>query len=284
MARIGFGEVLRRLRHDRGETLEQVSEATGLSVAMLSRVERGERLPSPDSVEMLAEHFGLPVEYLMSETIANRMLNRYGLRSSSLAAERMSREPAESLEFGMFDVEPLSASGAGDQPEDQPESPGRQSERPPRRYGVFQEIDMLAALADIEVPVGSRRVCDRSTRLSRRLRPHEERSSPSQPPAGPDSERTAAALELSAPEPAASQIDPATEQVLRAATVSSAAAAVLALREARSLPPDARLELLREVEALAGQAADVLRMLARDDPDDRVRTAAGQALRRLGRH
>ncbi|MDO8848940.1 MAG: helix-turn-helix transcriptional regulator [Coriobacteriia bacterium] len=84
-----FGRKLRVLRHERAETLEDVSAATGLSVAMLSRVERGERLPSPDSVESLARHFGLPAEELMSETIASKMMNRYGRESSSKAAARM---------------------------------------------------------------------------------------------------------------------------------------------------------------------------------------------------
>jgi len=88
-----FGRRLRDLRHDRGETLEHVSAATGLSIAMLSRVERGERLPSPESVEALAAHFGLPVDDLMSETIATRMLNRYGRASSNKAAERMQGPP-----------------------------------------------------------------------------------------------------------------------------------------------------------------------------------------------
>jgi len=97
-----FGLRLRQLRHDRRETLEQVSEATGLSVAMLSRVERGERLPSPDSVEALAKHFGLPVDDLMSETIANRMLNRYGPVSSRSAAERMASTPMEAASMDMW--------------------------------------------------------------------------------------------------------------------------------------------------------------------------------------
>lgn len=84
-----FGQRLRVLRHERAETLEDVSAATGLSVAMLSRVERGERLPSPESVEVLATHFGLPADELMSETIASRMHNRYGHELSSRAAEKM---------------------------------------------------------------------------------------------------------------------------------------------------------------------------------------------------
>ena len=84
-----FGTQLREIRLARGETLERVSSATGLSIAMLSRVERGERLPSPDSVELLATHFGLGVDYLLGETIANRMLNRYGRESTDRAAERI---------------------------------------------------------------------------------------------------------------------------------------------------------------------------------------------------
>jgi transcriptional regulator with XRE-family HTH domain len=98
-----LGVRLRELRHQRRETLEQVAEATGLSVAMLSRVERGERLPSPESVEALARHFGLSAEILMSETIANRMFNRYGPESSRHAAERMrTDEPGTARSYGVF--------------------------------------------------------------------------------------------------------------------------------------------------------------------------------------
>src|SRR5512139_2780789 len=82
MKQYGFGFRLRQLRHERRETLGHVSEATGLAMAMLSRVQRGERLPSPESVEAPAKHFGLPVDDLMSDTILNRMLTRYGPASS----------------------------------------------------------------------------------------------------------------------------------------------------------------------------------------------------------
>ena len=90
-----IGAQLRELRHARQETLEEVSTATGLSVAMLSRIERGERLPSPESVEALAAHFGLALDELMGRTIASRMLNRYGREGASRAAERLNAEPAE---------------------------------------------------------------------------------------------------------------------------------------------------------------------------------------------
>jgi len=116
-----FGTQLREIRLARGETLERVSSATGLSIAMLSRVERGERLPSPDSVELLATHFGLGVDYLLGETIANRMLNRYGRESTDRAAERIMSAPREDAEH----VEST----------------------PPRTYGIFQSVSAEKAFA-----------------------------------------------------------------------------------------------------------------------------------------
>ncbi len=254
MARINFGNVLRKLRHNRDETLEQVSEATGLSVAMLSRVERGERLPSPDSVEALARHFEIPVDYLMSETIANRMVNRYGEESSRSAAEHMSREPER---LGLFAPEPAAMADV-DADAAQPVSERRQT---PRSYGVFKEMDILSALR-----------------------------SPDEVGAAPALRLAAAppATEMSAgsPAPADEQrplIDPATQHVLIAARRSSEAATMLALREAGSLSREARVELIKQLAGLAGQTADVLRRLAKVDPDRQVREAARRALDRLGR-
>jgi len=90
MGELEFGRKLRALRHERNETLEDVSAATGLSVAMLSRVERGQRLPSPESVEELAQHFGLPTAYLMREAIASRIVNSYGREWAEDAEEASS--------------------------------------------------------------------------------------------------------------------------------------------------------------------------------------------------
>ncbi len=246
MARINFGYVLRKLRHNRDETLEQVSEATGLSVAMLSRVERGERLPSPDSVEALARHFEIPVDYLMSETIANRMVNRYGEKSSRSAAEHMSREP-ETL--GLFGLK-AGATADVDAETARPVSERRQTQR---SYGVFKEMDILAALRDTDE--------EGAAPLA-----NEERAG-SPPPA--DEQRPL--------------IDPATQHVLMAARRSSEAATMLALREAGSLSREARVEIINQLASLAGQTADVLRGLAKTDPDQQVREAARRALGRLGR-
>jgi transcriptional regulator with XRE-family HTH domain len=235
-----FGHVLRKLRHSRDETLEQVSEATGLSIAMLSRVERGERLPSPDSVEALARHFEIPVDYLMSETIANRMVNRYGEESTKSAAQHMSRERADP---GFFASDPVPSHEAAE-----PASEGSRpaSRRQPKTYGPFREMDILGALAP---PAASAFL-------------------PASPVALTDETR--------------SEFDPATERVLTAAMEASEAAAVLVLRGAPSLSRDARVQLIGQITSLAGQAIDVLRILA-SDPDTRVRAAAREALERLTR-
>jgi transcriptional regulator with XRE-family HTH domain len=288
MSRINFGYILRGLRHGREETLEQVSEATGLSVAMLSRVERGERLPSPESVEALAKHFEIPVDYLMSETIANRMVNRYGEEKSSRAAEHMSREPRElDLMRDPNDEDDEAVSDAQ-------RSGARSSPASRRSYGPFQERDILAALGSLG-------------EAQRRSRADQERPAAAQAPPAADATAAAQAppaerrvveslvmpsarlLSRSKAKPGdalgedpGEDIDPATEQVLRAAGQASEAAALLVRREAPSLSREARLALIDRITALAGQAMDVLHMLAAD-PDRSVRGKAIGALKRLNR-
>lgn len=64
-----IGEVLRSLRKGtHGQTLAQVSEATGLSVSFLSDIERGRTNPSLDTLEKLAHYYGASIEYLLRET------------------------------------------------------------------------------------------------------------------------------------------------------------------------------------------------------------------------
>jgi len=250
MARIDFGYILRRLRHSRDETLEQVSEATGLSVAMLSRIERGERLPSPESVEVLARHFGLSADYLKSETIAHRLVNRYGEESASRTAEHMTREREDLALMAdtAEDVEKPRDRLPGPQPDtsdsDLRGTVGLTADRPARAYGPFQQRDILEVL-------GENAPAQRELKASRSA-------------------------------PVSTGMDSATERVLRAAAEASEAAAVLVRREAPSLSREARLALIDRVSALAGQATEILQMLALD-PDPLVRDTAREALRRLAR-
>lgn len=87
-----FGERLRALRTARGETLDTVSKATGLSIAMLSRIERGERAPSPTAAESLAGHFGLSPDEVIEEAVANKVRDRWGAARAERIGERMQQD------------------------------------------------------------------------------------------------------------------------------------------------------------------------------------------------
>jgi DNA-binding XRE family transcriptional regulator len=54
-------------RKQRDMTLQQVAEATGLSVSFLSDLERGRTDPSLSTLKRLAACYGVPVAYLLEE-------------------------------------------------------------------------------------------------------------------------------------------------------------------------------------------------------------------------
>jgi transcriptional regulator with XRE-family HTH domain len=55
---------LRRFRESAGWSLSEAADLAGLSAAMLSRVERGERQMAPQTKVTLARRFGVPVREL----------------------------------------------------------------------------------------------------------------------------------------------------------------------------------------------------------------------------
>lgn len=62
-----IGEHLRAVREERGLTLDQAAERSGLSKSHLSRLESSERQPSVAALLALAEAFGVPVGSLFGE-------------------------------------------------------------------------------------------------------------------------------------------------------------------------------------------------------------------------
>ena len=148
------------------------------------------------------------------------------------------------------------------------EPPASPRQQTPRSYGAFKEMNIFAALREPDAT----RTRSAATPLAPDL-PVLARSHETETAAG-------------SPAPVDEQqplIDPATQQVLMAARRSAGAAAMLALREARSLSPEARVELVSRLVGLADQSVDVLRGMAKGDPDQLVRDAAARALDRLGR-
>jgi transcriptional regulator with XRE-family HTH domain len=73
--RTSLARRVRDIRAARGMTQEEVAGATGLSVAAVSAVERGTKLPTLATLVSLADGFGLPVAALL-ERIDERLTER----------------------------------------------------------------------------------------------------------------------------------------------------------------------------------------------------------------
>ena len=73
-----LGNWLRNLRNQRGETLREVAASAHMDPALLSKIERGNRLPTAGQVSGLARHFGVAEDELQAQRIAVDFLGRYG--------------------------------------------------------------------------------------------------------------------------------------------------------------------------------------------------------------
>lgn len=62
--RVQFGRRLRMLRRQRDMTQEQLAEAAGISVDMLSNIERGVNAPSFETLEKLSQALNVSVSEL----------------------------------------------------------------------------------------------------------------------------------------------------------------------------------------------------------------------------
>lgn len=66
ISNLTLGDKLRALREERGLTLKELGEQSGLSLTYLSEIERGSVLPSLDTTRELAQYFNIPVSMLIS--------------------------------------------------------------------------------------------------------------------------------------------------------------------------------------------------------------------------
>ena len=99
----GIGKTLRAMRRHRKEPLRVVAAAIDIDSTLLSKIERGERLPTGTQVSNLARYFDVSVEELEAQVIAERIVAEYGseaatLRALSIVRERMSKYGEETSE------------------------------------------------------------------------------------------------------------------------------------------------------------------------------------------
>lgn len=78
-------EALRTLRARTGETQEQVAEAIGATHVSIGRYESGARMPTPGAVKKLAEHFGVPSDFILGKKIElEHFSNAYAIAEKNM--------------------------------------------------------------------------------------------------------------------------------------------------------------------------------------------------------
>ena len=92
-----LGLKLRRLRQERGASLREVSERSGLSVSYLSEIEKGKKYPKPDKILQLAHAFDVSYDDLVSLSVTDELGPLKEVFSSTFIQE---------FPFDVFGLEP----------------------------------------------------------------------------------------------------------------------------------------------------------------------------------
>ena len=87
-----LGQYLRELRKGRGETLHQVAMGTNIDSPMLSKIERGERLPTNEQLKRLAKFYKVSEASLKVRYTAEKILKDYGANETTYKAIQLVTE------------------------------------------------------------------------------------------------------------------------------------------------------------------------------------------------
>jgi len=87
-----LGQYLRELRKEKGQTLHQVSKGTDIDSPLLSKLERGERLPTAEQIKMLAKYYKVSEADLKVKATAERIIKEYGVNDTTYDAVNLVME------------------------------------------------------------------------------------------------------------------------------------------------------------------------------------------------
>lgn len=87
-----LGQYLRELRKDKGQTLHQVSVGTDIDSPLLSKLERGERLPTDEQIKKLAKYYKVAETNLKVKATAERIIKEYGINDTTYEAVNLVME------------------------------------------------------------------------------------------------------------------------------------------------------------------------------------------------
>jgi transcriptional regulator with XRE-family HTH domain len=68
-----FGELLRSLREESGQTLKTVAENLQMDTSLLAKIERNERQPTKQIISQVAEYFNVDIKELQSEFLSDQI-------------------------------------------------------------------------------------------------------------------------------------------------------------------------------------------------------------------
>lgn len=74
-----FGERLRKLRLEKGETQEALGKAVGTTKQYISNIENGDKTPGKVLTKTIADHFGVDLDYMYCRTDVRNALNLTGI-------------------------------------------------------------------------------------------------------------------------------------------------------------------------------------------------------------
>lgn len=87
-----LGLFFRKLRKEKEETLHQVSKGTDIDSPMLSKIERGDRMPTLEQLTRLCQYFKVAEAELKVMHTAEKIIKEYGVNETTYEAVRMVEE------------------------------------------------------------------------------------------------------------------------------------------------------------------------------------------------
>lgn len=82
-----IGELLRKFREEQKQLLREVAAGIGIDQALLSKIERGERLPNKEQVLKFAKYFKAEKNELIIAWLSDRLVNE--LEDEDLAKDAL---------------------------------------------------------------------------------------------------------------------------------------------------------------------------------------------------
>jgi len=87
-----LGLFFRKLRKEKEETLHQVSKGTDIDSPMLSKIERGDRMPTLEQLKRLCKYYKVAEADLKVMHTAEKIIKEYGVNETTYEAVRMVEE------------------------------------------------------------------------------------------------------------------------------------------------------------------------------------------------